>query len=56
MSEVGITSKYHQFELVIYEILDFESHMYEELEYFGNLCILCTPVCNCEWNKEYWYV
>ena len=32
MSTVCVTLKYHKFEVVTYEILDFEGHKYEEVD------------------------
>ena len=32
---VSVILKYLKFEVVIYEILDFEGHKYEELDYFS---------------------
>ena len=34
-TKLSKTSKYHQFEVVTYEILDFEGHEYEEVDYFS---------------------
>ena len=35
MSTVSVTLKYHYFEVVTYEILDFEGQTYEEIDYFS---------------------
>ena len=34
-TKLSITLKYHWFEVVTYEILDFEGHKYEEVDYFS---------------------
>ena len=38
MSKVGETLKYHYFEVVTSEILDFEGQKYEEVDYFSKVC------------------
>ena len=34
-TKLSITLKYHWFEVVTFEILDLESHKYEEVDYFS---------------------
>ena len=34
-TKLSITLKYHWFEVVTFEILDFEGHKYEEVNYFS---------------------
>ena len=34
-TKLSITLKYHWFEVVTFEILDFEGHKYEEVDYFS---------------------
>ena len=34
-SKLSITLKYHCFEVVTFEILDFEDYKYEEVDYFS---------------------
>ena len=41
MSKVGETLKYHYFEVVTSEILDFEGQKYEKVDYFSKVCALC---------------
>ena len=39
-TKLGKTLKYHQFEVVTFEILDLEGHKYEEVDYFSLWCAL----------------
>ena len=48
MCKVSLTLKYHQFEVVTSEILDFEGQKYEEVDYFSCLCALCSFLHNWE--------
>ena len=34
-TKLSKTSKYHYFEVVTFEILDFEGHKYEEVDFFS---------------------
>ena len=44
MFKVIITMKFHLFEVVTFEILDFEGHKYEKVDHLGQLCPSCPPV------------
>ena len=48
MTYISLTMKYHENELVTSEILDFEGHNYEEADYLGWICGLCSLVHNWE--------
>ena len=48
MSKVSLTLRYHKFEVVTCEILDFEGQTYEEVDYFSWICDLCLAVHNWE--------
>ena len=39
-TKLSITLKYHWFEVVTFEILDFEDHTYEKVDYFSWWCAL----------------
>ena len=39
-STSSVTLEYHWFEVVTFEILDFEGHKYEEVDYFSWRCAL----------------
>ena len=38
MTKLSETLRYHQFEVVIFEILDFEGHKYEKIDFFSCWC------------------
>ena len=40
MSTVSVTLKYHLFEVVTFDILDFEDQKYEKVDYFSWWCAL----------------
>ena len=44
MSKLSINSKFHLFDVVSFEILDFEGKMYEEVDHLSVLCPPCNPV------------
>ena len=39
-NKLSITLKYHWFDVVTFEFLDFEGHKYEEVDYFSWRCAL----------------
>ena len=39
-TKLSKTLKFHYFEVVTFEILDFEGHKYGEFDYFSSLCAL----------------
>ena len=44
MFKVIVTLKFHLFEVVTFEIFDFEGKKYEEVDHLGLLCLSCPPV------------
>ena len=56
MTKISATFKWNKFEVVVFELLDFEGSESEEVDYFSTLCALCPSVHEWEWTKEYWYI